>query len=113
MTGARRIEPLAGPLDAVVRVPELPDREFPGTVTRLADAQQSGTRTLLTEIDIPNPDNALPPGAYCTVELKIPRSIASFVVPAEAIIFNRNGLSVAVVENDTARIRPITPLKLA
>jgi RND family efflux transporter MFP subunit len=45
-------------IDAVVRVPELPDREFPGTVTRIADALQPGTRTLLTEIDIPNPDGA-------------------------------------------------------
>ena len=57
-------------IDAVVRVPELPDREFPGKVTRIADAQQSGTRTLLTEIDIPNPDGALRSGVYCTVELK-------------------------------------------
>ena len=50
-------------VDAIVRVPELPDREFPGKVTRIADALQSGTRTLLTEIDIPNPDGALRPGS--------------------------------------------------
>jgi multidrug efflux pump subunit AcrA (membrane-fusion protein) len=49
-----------------VRVPEIPNREFPGKVTRIADALQSGTPTLLTEIDIPNPDDALPPGVYCT-----------------------------------------------
>jgi len=49
-------------IDAIVRVPELPDREFPGTVTRTADAQQSDTRTLLTEIDLPNPDGALRSG---------------------------------------------------
>jgi multidrug efflux pump subunit AcrA (membrane-fusion protein) len=64
-------------VDAIVSVPELPDREFPGKVTRIADALQSGTRTLLTEIDIPNPDGALPPGVYCTVELKIPRKSPS------------------------------------
>ena len=51
-------------VDAVVRVPEIPNREFPGKVTRIADALQSGTRTLLTEIDMPNPDDALPPGVY-------------------------------------------------
>jgi hypothetical protein len=45
----------------------LPDREFPGKVTRIADALQPGTRTLLTEIDIPNPDSALSPGIYCTI----------------------------------------------
>ena len=88
-------------------VPELPDREFPGTVTRIADAQQSGTRTLLTEIDLPNPDGALRSGVYCMVELKIPRRTASFLVPAEAIISNRNGLQVAVVNNGKAQIRKV------
>jgi RND family efflux transporter MFP subunit len=92
-------------VDAVVRVPEIPNREFTGTVTRIADALQSGTRTLLTEIDIPNPDDALPPGVYCTVELKIPRKTPSFVVPAEAIIFNRNGSQVAVVNEGKAEMR--------
>ncbi len=92
---------------AVVRVPEIPNREFPGKVTRIADALQSGTRTLLTEIDIPNPDDALQPGVYCTVELKIPRPTPSFGVPAEAIIFNRNGLQVAVVKDGKADIRKL------
>jgi RND family efflux transporter MFP subunit len=95
-------------VDAIVRVPELPDREFPGKVTRIADAQESGTRTLLTEIDLPNPDGALRSGVYCFVELKIPRKTPSFVVPAEAIIFNRNGLQVAVVEDGKAEIRKVT-----
>ncbi len=94
-------------VDAIVRVPELPDREFPGKVTRIADALQSGTRTLLTEIDIPNPDGALPPGIYCSVELKVPRKTPSFLIPAEALIFNRNGLQVAVVRNDKAGIRDV------
>jgi RND family efflux transporter MFP subunit len=94
-------------VDAIVRVPEIPNREFPGKVTRIADALQSGTRTLLTEIDIPNPDDALAPGVYCTVELKIPRQTPSLVVPAEGIIFNRNGLQVAVVNDGKAEIRTI------
>jgi RND family efflux transporter MFP subunit len=94
-------------IDAIVRVPELPDRDFPGKVTRKADALQSGTRTLLTEIDIPNPDGALPPGVYCTVELKIPRVAPSLVVPAEALIFNRDGLQVAVFKDDKSEIRKV------
>jgi RND family efflux transporter MFP subunit len=55
-------------VEAVVRVPEIPDRTFSGTVTRIADALQPGTRTLLTEVDIPNTDGALTPGIYCTIE---------------------------------------------
>jgi RND family efflux transporter MFP subunit len=95
-------------VDAIVRVPEIPNREFPGKVTRIADALQSGTRTLLTEIDIPNPDDALPPGVYCTVELKIPRKTPSLIVPAEAIVFDRNGLSVVVVEDGVAHVHTVT-----
>jgi RND family efflux transporter MFP subunit len=94
-------------VDAIVRVPELPDREFPGKVTRIAEALQSGTRTLLTEIDIPNPDGALPPGIYCSVELKVPRKTPSFTIPAEALLFNRNGLQAAVVKDGEAEIRTV------
>jgi RND family efflux transporter MFP subunit len=94
-------------IDAVLRVPELLDREFPGKVTRIADALQPGTRTLLTEIDIPNPDGALTPGIYCTIDLRIPRKTPSPSVPADAIIFNRNGMQVAVVSNGKAEIRKV------
>ncbi len=102
---------LGAGVQAVVRVPEIPGRDFPGKVTRIADALQPGTRTLLTEIDVPNPDHALSPGIYCTVELKIPRKTPSLIVPSESIIFNREGLSVAVVEEGVARIHPITVVR--
>jgi RND family efflux transporter MFP subunit len=93
---------------AVVRVPEIPGRTFPGTVTRIADALQPGTRTLLTEVDIPNPDGVLTAGMYCTVELHIPRKTPSLMVPAEAIIFNGGGLHVAVVNDGVVHIRKIS-----
>jgi multidrug efflux pump subunit AcrA (membrane-fusion protein) len=95
---------MAPGVDVIVRIPKIPNREFLGNVTRIADALQSGTPTLLTEIDIPSPDNALAPGAYCPVELTIPRPTPSFVVPAEAIIFNRNGLQLARVTDGKAEI---------
>jgi RND family efflux transporter MFP subunit len=95
-------------VEAVVRVPEIPGREFLGTVTRIADALAPGTRTLLTEIDVLNPDRALSPGLYCNVELKIPRKTPSLIVPSEAIVFNSAGLRVAVVENGVARFHKIT-----
>jgi RND family efflux transporter MFP subunit len=95
-------------VDAVVHVPEMPGRTFPGKVTRTADALQPGTRTLLTEIDIPNPDGTLRPGIYCTIELHIPRKVPSLMVPADALIFNSNGLQVAVIEDGVAHIRKIS-----
>jgi RND family efflux transporter MFP subunit len=102
---------LAPGVGAVVRVPEIPDRTFPGKVTRIADALQPGTRTLLTEVDIPNPDGALSPGMYCTIELHIPRKTPSLLVPADAVIFNNGGLQVAVVENGVAHIRKISVVR--
>ena len=93
---------------AVVHVPEIPNRAFPGTVTRIAHALQPGSRTLLTEIDVPNPDGALSPGIYCTVDLQIPRKTPAFVVPADAVVFDQEGLHVAVVRSGTVHLQKIS-----
>jgi RND family efflux transporter MFP subunit len=98
-------------IDAVMHVPEIPDRAFPGKVTRIADALQPGSRTLLTEIDIPNPDGALAPGIYCTIELHIPRKTPSLTVSADAVIFNKGGLQVAVVENGVVHLRKVSVVR--
>jgi RND family efflux transporter MFP subunit len=95
-------------VQAKVRIPEIPGREFPGKVTRVADALEPNTRTLLAEVDIPNPDGALSPGIYCAVELDIPRKVPSLTVPADAVVFNADGLRVAVLENGTAHFHKIT-----
>jgi RND family efflux transporter MFP subunit len=99
---------LAPGVDAVVRVPEIPGRTFSGKVTRIARALEADTRTLLTEIDISNPDGALQPGTYCTVDLDIPVKRPSVIVPADATIFNQNGLQLAVVEDGTVHIRKVS-----
>ncbi|WP_354211373.1 MULTISPECIES: efflux RND transporter periplasmic adaptor subunit [unclassified Bradyrhizobium] len=95
-------------VDAVIRVPELPGRAFPGKVTRIATALQPGSRTLLTEIDVPNPGGALQPGIYCSVELYIPRKTPSLMIPADAVVFDENGLHVAVVENGVVHMQKIS-----
>jgi RND family efflux transporter MFP subunit len=95
-------------IEAIVHVPEMPDRPFPGKVTRKADALQPGTRTLLTEIDIPNPDGALSAGIYSTVELHILRKVPSLTVPAAALIFNAGGVQVAVVDNGIVHLRRVS-----
>jgi RND family efflux transporter MFP subunit len=95
-------------VEAIVRVPEIPGRSFRGKVTRIAEALQTGTRTLLTEIDISNPDGELQPGTYCTVELNILSKTPSFLVPADATIFNQNGMQVAVVKDGTAHIHKVS-----
>jgi RND family efflux transporter MFP subunit len=98
-------------VEAELHVPEIAGRTFSGTVTRTANTLQLDTRTLLVEIDVPNPDQALSPGLYGTVELKIPRKTPSLIVPSDALIFNRNGLSVAVVEDGITRIRAVNVVR--
>jgi RND family efflux transporter MFP subunit len=98
-------------IDAVVHVPEIPDRSFPGKVTRIADALQPGSRTLLTEVDIPNPDATLTSGIYCTVELHIPRKTPSFRISADAVIFNAGGMQVAVVQNGVVHLQKINVVR--
>ncbi len=98
-------------VDAAVRVPEMPGRTFPGKVTRIADALDPATRTLLTEIDLANPNGELSPGMYCTVELRVPRKTPSLIVPAGAIVFDADGLHVLVVENGIVHSRKITEVR--
>jgi RND family efflux transporter MFP subunit len=95
-------------VDADIRVPEIPGRTFAGKVTRIATALQPGSRTLLTEIDVPNPDHLLSPGIYCTVELSIPRRTPSVTVPADALVFDQNGLHVVVVRNGTVQFQRVS-----
>jgi hypothetical protein len=47
-------------------------------------------------------------GTYCTVELHIPRKEPSLMVPAEAIVFDQNGVHVAVAENGIARVHKVS-----
>ncbi|UXN58625.1 efflux RND transporter periplasmic adaptor subunit [Phyllobacterium zundukense] len=63
---------------------------------------------MLTEIDVTNTDRLLEPGIYCTVELQIPSKVASFSVPSDALIFNSDGLQVAVVDNGIVHLRKIS-----
>src|SRR3989441_1352914 len=68
-----------------------------GTVTRTANALDPGTRTLLTEVDIPNQSHRLLPGMFVYVTFKIGPSGTHWRVPATAIIFNAQGTRVAIV----------------
>jgi RND family efflux transporter MFP subunit len=96
-------------LEAKIHVAELPDRVFEGKVARSSNALALGSRTMQAEADVPNPDGTLRPGLYVTVDIGIPRTAPGVVIPSEAIIFNGQGLRVAVVQPDgTVRMQDIT-----
>jgi RND family efflux transporter MFP subunit len=84
---------------AKVTVPEIPNRVFPGVIARNASSLEAGTRTLLTEVDVKNADGVLHAGLYCTVQLAVPRSEPLVIVPAQAVIFDHDGLSAAVLRD--------------
>jgi len=69
-----------------------------GTVTRTASALDPGTRTLLTQVDIPNFSHRLLPGAFVSVAFKIGPSGTHWRVPASALMFNAQGTRLALVE---------------
>ena len=68
-----------------------------GTVTRTAGALDPGTRTLLTEVDIPNESHRLMPGAFVYAAFQIAPSGTRWRVPATAVIFDAQGTRVAIV----------------
>ena len=90
---------------AEVTVPELPGRVFQGIVARNASALQPETRTLLAEVDVNNADGTLTAGLYAIVHLKEPGPNPVILVPSQAVIFDKDGLSAAVYENGEARLR--------
>jgi RND family efflux transporter MFP subunit len=96
--------------DATLSVPQLPGRVFHGTVARNAGALATDTRTLLAEVDVNNQDGALAAGLYGIVHLQEARDTPVVLVPSEAVIFNKDGLSVAVVTDGHVAIRHLDVL---
>ncbi|MEZ2346687.1 efflux RND transporter periplasmic adaptor subunit [Terriglobus sp. RCC_193] len=60
-------------------------RKLQGKVTRYADSVQTATRTMDTEVDVPNPDGALVPGMYAEVHLHLANHPAALSVPLDAV----------------------------
>lgn len=87
-----------------VQVAEYPDRRFTGKILRTSGAFDPGTRTLLTEIELPNQDGALFPGIHVDVALALTQAEPPLVVPATSLMIRATGLQVAVV-NDADRVQ--------
>jgi multidrug efflux system membrane fusion protein len=77
---------------------ELPGRSFPGTVARTAGALDGATRTLRTEIQVPNEAGELLPGLYTEVKFALHREKPPITIPARALILQTAGPQVATVD---------------
>lgn len=89
-------------------VDSFPERIFQGEVSRFAHAVDPLSRTLLVEIDIPNPDLALKPGMYGRINLIVDKHPKAILLPAEAILFQESGSSVFTVEDGRVKRVSIT-----
>ncbi len=85
---------------ATLTIADLPGRKFAGTITRTANALDPATRTLLTEVQVANPDGALMPGMYADVDLTTPRESPPLFIPGDTLVVRADGPQVAVVGRD-------------
>jgi len=115
------------PIRAYVRVPEVyapniragltaslelvqyPGRRFEGKVIRTADAIDLASRTLNTEVDVPNKNGELLPGGYAQVHLGVKATGEHLVVPVNALLFRAEGLRVVVIDsNNKTHLQQLT-----
>src|SRR6202161_4766027 len=87
---------------ASLATPELPERKFSGTVTRTANALDPSSRTLLVEVQVPNPEGKLLPGMYVEVDTHLPRKDPPLLLPSDTLSVRPEGTMVAVVDSNDA-----------
>jgi RND family efflux transporter MFP subunit len=76
-----------------------PSKQISGKVTRTADALDPNTRTLLTEVQVANPNNTLRPGMYLQVKFVFDRQILPVLIPAAALATRSGGPRVGVLDD--------------
>jgi RND family efflux transporter MFP subunit len=100
-------EGLKNGVAASIAVPEMPGRTFTAVVARTAQALDATSRTLLAEVDIDNPQNVLTIGTYVRVHFDLVSAKPHVRLDANALIYDADGLRVAVVKNDHVQLVPV------
>jgi len=91
----------------VVSQAELPGQRFEGEIMRTSASIDTASRTMQVEVNLPNKNGVLLPGAFVSVSLPLPAS-PSLVIPANALLFRTEGLRVAVVDaNGVVHLKPV------
>jgi RND family efflux transporter MFP subunit len=85
---------------ASIAIPDMAGRKFSGSVARTAAALDPASRTLLTEIQLENPDGSLLPGMYAQVEFAVPRTTPGLTITGDTLVVRADGPQVAVVDAD-------------
>lgn len=94
---------------ADIEVSELFGERFSGSVVRTADSIDPATRTLNTEIDVPNPKGRLLPGSYAQIHFELKQQVQRLTVPSNALLFRAEGPRAAVIGPDNrVHLKPVT-----
>jgi RND family efflux transporter MFP subunit len=96
-------------LGAYLELTQFPGQKFQGKVVRTAEAIDLGSRTLLTEVDVPNHEGQLLPGGYAQVHLAVNVTGQRMQVPVNALLFRSEGMRAVVVgANHKAHLQPLS-----
>jgi membrane fusion protein, multidrug efflux system len=91
-----------------VTLQEFPGQKFSAKIARTAESIDQNTRTLLTEVDVPNRDGKLLPGSFGEVHFAVGSNVDKVTVPVNAMLFRAEGTRLAVVGADNKiQLRPI------
>lgn len=83
-------------------------RSFEGTIVRNSNMIDPSSRTLNVEVDVDNPKGLLLPGSYVFVHFKVPERTTNLTVPANTLLFRKEGLQVGVVRDGRVALVPVT-----
>lgn len=98
-----------GTQTAKVTFRELPGQSFSGKVTRSSSSIDVASRTMLTEIDLPNPANTILPGMFATVSFNTRDARPPVLIPANALLVRTAGPQTFVVDsNNVTHLRSLT-----
>lgn len=91
-------------VEAELTLAEYPGRRFKGSLVRNTQAIDTASRTLLAEVEVPNPSGELLPGAYAEVHLKLGVTNRALLLPVNALLFRPDGVMVALVKQDRTEL---------
>jgi RND family efflux transporter MFP subunit len=95
-------------LGAYLELAQFPGQKFYGKVARTSDSIDLNTRTLLTEVDVPNKSGQLLPGGYAQVHLEVKVNGSRLEVPVNALLFRSEGLRAVVIDdNHKTHLQPL------
>jgi RND family efflux transporter MFP subunit len=90
-----------------ITLEEMPGKVYRGTLARTSSALDPTARTMLTEVEMENPNREVLPGAYVVVRLHVGLPTRGLSIPANALLFRSEGLQVAVVRDGRAELVPV------